>query len=61
MLKQYPYGLSFKILGVLMFYIISITMMAYISHDDFRTASITLSSMPAGLKKITSSMGIRNP
>lgn len=34
MLKQYPYGLSFKILTVLIFYITAISMMAYVSHDD---------------------------
>ena len=34
MLRQYPYGLSFKILTVLVFYISAISMMAYVSHDD---------------------------
>lgn len=32
--RQYPYGMSFKILTVLVFYICAIAMMAYVSHDD---------------------------
>ncbi len=34
MLRQSPYGLSFKILTVLVFYISAISMMAYVSYDD---------------------------
>ncbi|MGE4560842.1 MAG: HAMP domain-containing protein, partial [Desulfobulbus sp.] len=37
MLKQVSFGLSFKILTVLIFYIGAISMMAYVSHDDLVT------------------------
>jgi signal transduction histidine kinase len=37
MLKQYSYGLSFKILTVLAFYICTISLMTYLSHDDLVT------------------------
>ncbi|MGD9949522.1 MAG: ATP-binding protein [Desulfobulbus sp.] len=37
MLKQFSFGLSFKILTVLIFYICAISMMAYVSYDDLVT------------------------
>ena len=37
MLKQYSYGLSIKILTVLAFYICTISLMTYVSHDDLVT------------------------
>nr|WP_321467209.1 ATP-binding protein [uncultured Desulfobulbus sp.] len=37
MLRQFSFGLSFKILTVLVFYISAISMMAFVSHDDLVT------------------------